>query len=69
MTSRTRYRKSCRNVVRIVSALKVNLVTGVAIGRRSLIHTTNVATRAGSCGVFAGQRECGLAVIEGRSGP
>ena len=62
-------RETGRGVIRIGGGLVVGLVTGEAIGRNRSVVVVHMATGAGHRGVFAGQGEWRVVVIERRRNP
>lgn len=69
VTQRARRRELCRDVVGIVRAQIIRLVTRVAVSRRVDVVVVDMATGARDLHVEASQRELGFVVIEGRGLP
>jgi len=57
-------RETCSSVVRIGCALVVLLMTAIAGRREGRVIVVYVTARTERCNVRAGQRECGVVVIE-----
>ena len=56
--------ESRRGVSGVCGSIPVCLVTSVAGGGKSGVVVVGMAGGAGNCGVRAGERECGVVVIE-----
>lgn len=63
-----RWKSRC-HVIRVRRSRVIDFVARVAIGRNAGVIASDVAVRTRHRGVSAGQREYGLAVIEGRRLP
>lgn len=59
-------REAGRHVIRIRNVLILDLMTGIAACRSAPVHAVHMAISAIHLLVCAGERKCGLAVIESR---